>query len=136
MLNNINIMGRLTADPELRTTQSGLSVCSFNIACDRDFAAADGKKETDFIPVVAWRNTANFVSRYFSKGSMIVVSGRVQVRDYTDRDGNNRRATEIVADEVYFGESKRGAPATYEEYTDATASKFKEYVEPEDDLPF
>ena len=108
MLNHIVIMGRLTRDPELRSTASNVSVASFTVAVDRDFGNREtGEKQTDFINCVAWRSTGEFVSKYFSKGSMIVVSGRLQVRDYTDRDGNRRTAAEIVADNVYFGESKR-----------------------------
>ena len=108
MLNHIVIMGRLTRDPELRSTASGISVASFTVAVDRDFANKEsGEKQTDFINCVAWRSTGEFVNKYFSKGSMIVVSGRLQIRDYTDRDGNKRTAAEIVADNVYFGESKR-----------------------------
>ena len=108
MLNHIVIMGRLTRDPELRSTASGISVASFTVAVDRDFGNKEsGEKQTDFINCVAWRSTGEFVNKYFSKGSMIVVSGRLQIRDYTDRDGNKRTAAEIVADNVYFGESKR-----------------------------
>lgn len=108
MLNHITIMGRLTKDVELRRTGTGTAVASFTIACDRDF----GDKETDFIECVAWKNTAEFVSKYFSKGKMAVVSGRLQMRSWTDKDGNKRRTAEVVADHVYFGESKGGnAPA-------------------------
>lgn len=108
MLNNIVIMGRLTRDPELRYTQSQVPVASFTIACDRDFSGRDGgDRQTDFIDCVAWRQTGEFVSKYFSKGSMAVVSGRLQIRDWTDREGNRRRSAEIVANNVYFGESKR-----------------------------
>ena len=108
MLNHIVIMGRLTRAPELRKTQSGVSVASFTAAVDRDFGARDGgEKQTDFIDVVAWRQTGEFVSRYFRKGSMIVVSGRLQSRKWQDREGNNRTSWEIVADNVYFGDSKR-----------------------------
>ncbi len=107
MLNHIVAMGRLTRDPELRQTTSGISVCSFTIACGRDFKTKDGKEaETDFIDCVAWRTTAEFVSRYLAKGRMAIVSGRLQLRDWKDRDGNNRRSAEIVADNVYFGDSK------------------------------
>lgn len=107
MLNHIVIMGRLTKDPELRTTQSGVSVTSFTLAVDRDFKNKDsGEKSTDFIDVVAWRQTAEFVCKYFSKGRMAVAEGRLQIRDWKDRDGNNRRSAEIVADNVYFGDSK------------------------------
>ena len=108
MLNHITIMGRLTRDPELRSTQSGVSVASFTVAVDRDFGGRDGgEKQTDFIDCVAWRQTGEFVSKYFHKGSMIVVSGRLQSRKWQDRDGNNRTSWEIVADNVYFGESRR-----------------------------
>ena len=106
MLNHITIMGRLTRDPELRKTGSGISVANFTVAVDRDFGGQDGKKETDFIDCVAWRATADFVSKYFPKGKMAVVSGRLQIRSYTDKDGNKRKAAEVVADNVYFGESK------------------------------
>ena len=108
MLNHIVLMGRLTRDPELRYTQSQTPVASFSLAVDRDFGGRDGsERQTDFIDVVAWRSTAEFVSKYFMKGSMAVVSGRLQIRDWTDRDGNKRRSAEVVADNVYFGESRR-----------------------------
>ena len=107
MLNSVIIMGRLTRDPELRRTQSGTAVTSFTMAVDRDFKSQSGEKETDFIDVVAWRNTAEFVSKYFSKGRMAVVEGRLQLRDWTDKDGNKRRTAEVVADNIYFGESKK-----------------------------
>ena len=108
MLNHIVIMGRLTRDPELRRTGSGIAVASFSVAVDRDFGKNEnGEKETDFIDCVAWRQTGEFVSKYFTKGSMIVVSGRLQVRSWTDKDGNKRRTAEVVADNVYFGDSKR-----------------------------
>ena len=108
MLNHITIMGRLTRDPELRRTGSGVAVASFTVAVDRDFGGRDGgEKETDFIDCVAWRQTGEFVSKYFTKGRMIVVSGRLQIRSWTDKDGNKRRTAEVVADNVYFGDSKR-----------------------------
>ena len=108
MLNHITIMGRLTRDPELRRTGSGIAVASFTVAVDRDFGGRDGgEKETDFIDCVAWRQTGEFVSKYFTKGSMIVVSGRLQIRNWNDKDGNKRRSAEVVADNCYFGESKR-----------------------------
>ena len=108
MLNHITIMGRLTRDPELRRTGSGVAVASFTVAVDRDFSGRDGgEKETDFIDCVAWRQTGEFVSKYFTKGSMMVVSGRLQIRSWTDKEGNKRRTAEVVADNVYFGESKR-----------------------------
>lgn len=104
-LNHIVIMGRLTKDVELRRTGSGVAVASFTIACDRDFGS-NGEKETDFVEVVCWRNTAEFVSKYFSKGRMAVVSGRLQIRKWEDKNGNKRNTAEIVADNVYFGDSK------------------------------
>ena len=108
MLNHITIMGRLTRDPELRYTQSQTPVASFTLAVDRDFGSRDGgEKQTDFIDCVAWRQTAEFVSKYFTKGSMAVVSGRLQIRDWTDRDGGKRRSAEVVVDNMYFGESRR-----------------------------
>ncbi len=108
MLNHIVIMGRLTRDPELRRTGSGIAVASFTVAVDRDFGGRDGgERETDFIDCVAWRQTGEFVSKYFTKGSMIVVSGRLQIRNWTDKEGGKRRSAEVVADNVYFGESKR-----------------------------
>lgn len=112
MLNHIVLMGRLARDPELRRTQSGVSVTSFRLACDRDFKSQSGEKETDWIDVVAWRGTAEFVSKYFQKGRMAIVEGRLQTRDWTDKEGNKRTAVEVVADNIYFGDSKRdGAPA-------------------------
>ena len=108
MLNHIVIMGRLTRDPELRRTGSGIAVASFSVAVERDFSGRDGgEKETDFIDCVAWRQTGEFVSKYFTKGRMIVVSGRLQIRSWTDKDGNKRRTAEVVADNCYFGDSKR-----------------------------
>lgn len=108
MLNHIVLMGRLTRDPELRYTSSNVPVASFRIAVDRDFGRGEnGEKQTDFIDVVAWRQTGEFVSKYFAKGSMAVVSGRLQMRDWTDRDGNKRTSAEVVADNVYFGDSKK-----------------------------
>ena len=121
MLNRIILMGRLTRDPELRQTQSGASVANFSLAVARDFKDKQtGEKTTDFIDIVAWRSSAEFVSRFFTKGRMAVVEGRLQIRDWTDKDGGKRRSAEIVADNVYFGDSKRdgagdfgGAPASY-----------------------
>ncbi len=108
MLNHITIMGRLTRDPELRRTGSGIAVASFTLAVDRDYSPRDGgERETDFIDCVAWRQTGEFVSKYFTKGRMAVVAGRLQIRSWTDKDGNKRRSAEIVADNVYFGDSKR-----------------------------
>ena len=108
MLNHITIMGRLTRDTELRRTGSGIAVARFTLAVDRDFSAKDGgERETDFIDCVAWRQTGEFVSKYFTKGRMAVVSGRLQIRNWNDKDGNKRRSAEVVADNVYFGDSKR-----------------------------
>lgn len=140
MLNRIILMGRLTRDPELRRTQSGTAVTSFSLAVDRDFKSQNGEKETDFIDIVAWRATAEFVSKYFAKGRMAVVEGRLQLRDWTDRDGNKRRSAEVLANSVYFGDSKRAdsaapsaatAPPVYDGH-----SEFAE-IGPEDgELPF
>lgn len=113
MLNKITVMGRMTRDPELRRTNSGTAVTSFTIACERDFKADNGEREADFIECVAWRNTAEFVSKYFAKGRMAVVSGRLQTRNWTDKEGNKRKATEIVAESVYFGDSKREELQSY-----------------------
>ena len=114
MLNHIIVMGRLTRDPELRRTGSGVAVASFTVAVDRDFSPKDGgERETDFIDCVAWRQTGEFVSKYFTKGRMIVVSGRLQIRSWTDKDGNKRRTAEVVADNCYFGDSKREGDNAY-----------------------
>ena len=120
MLNRIILMGRLVRDPELRRTQSGTAVTSIRIAVDRDFKSQSGEKQADFFDVVAWRATAEFVAKYFTKGRMAVVEGRLQMRDWTDKEGNKRRSAEVVADNVYFGDSKRdgdggsyGAPGGY-----------------------
>ena len=109
MLNKVILMGRLTRDPELRHTQSGSAVASFTLAVDRDFAPKDsGERSTDFIDIVAWRNNAEFVSKYFVKGQLAAVSGRLQIRDWKDKDGNNRRSAEVICDNVYFAEPKKG----------------------------
>ena len=114
MLNHIVIMGRLTRDPELRRTGSGVAVTSFTVAVDRDFGNREnGERETDFIDCVAWRQTGEFVSKYFTKGRMAVVSGRLQIRNWTDKEGNKRRTAEVVADNVYFGDSKREGETGY-----------------------
>ena len=141
MLNHIVTMGRLVRDPELRHTQSGLPVTSFSIACERDFNDANGEKVTDFIDIVAWRSTAEFVTRYFTKGRMAVIDGRLQLRDWTDRDGNKRRSAEIVANSVNFGDSKpqnQTAPAP--SYAPAGAYSGGDYgyeeLEGDGDLPF
>ncbi len=113
MLNHITIMGRLVRDPELRRTGSGVAVASFTVAVDRDFGGRDGgERETDFIDCVAWRQTGEFVSKYFSKGSMIVVKGRLQIRSWTDKDGNKRKTAEVVADNCYFGSTKNDSASS------------------------
>ena len=147
MLNKIVIMGRLTRDPELRYTQSQIPVASFSLAVDRDFGGRDGgERQTDFIDVVAWRHTAEFVDKYFAKGDMAAVSGRLQIRDWTDKDGNKRRSAEVVADSVYFGGSKRretdAAPAAYDarpvavQPTDADMERLDELVSAYDNVAY
>ena len=136
MLNHITIMGRITKDIELRRTPAGVAVASFTVAVDRDFKDSNGQKETDFIDCVAWRQTGEFVERNFSKGKMIVVSGRLQIRGWTDKDGNKRRNAEIVAENVYFGDSK---PSAGEKYEAAKGGLTQDYavVDGDDgDLPF
>jgi len=147
MLNRIILMGRLTRDPELRHTQQGTAVASFTLAVDRDFKGRDGgERATDFIDVVAWRNTAEFVSKYFTKGRMAVVEGRLQIRDWTDRDGGKRRTAEVIAENVYFGDSKRdgdsggsysrsAAPAPVD-YGMPAGDQFAELSDDDGDLPF
>lgn len=130
MLNTITIMGRMTRDPELRRTESGVAVASFSLACERDYAPQGGEKETDFIDVVCWRNTAEFVEKYFTKGRMAVVSGRLQIRGWTDKEGNKRRSAEVLADHVYFGDSKRDNDSQEDK------SDFTEIQGGEEDLPF
>ena len=133
MLNVSTIMGRLTRDPELRRTDSGIAVTSFSVAVDRDRAPEGQEKETDFIDCVAWRSTAEFVSKYFSKGSMIVVSGRLQIRSWTDKEGQKRRSAEIVADNVYFGEGKKDKAqeqSQYGGYQGAQAPQYGGYNTP------
>lgn len=144
MLNHIVIMGRLTRDPELRRTGSGVAVSSFTVAVDRDFSGKDGEeKETDFLDCVAWRQTGEFVSKFFRKGSMIIVSGRLQVRSWTDKDGNKRRTAEIVADNCYFGDSKKSEGTPSGGYTGFVKNEHvpqaQDFAEIEDDdaqLPF
>ncbi len=150
MLNRIVLMGRLTRDPELRHTQSGIAVASFSLAVDRDFKSRDGgEKSTDFIDIVAWRQTAEFVSKYLTKGRMAVVEGRLQIRDWTDRDGGKRRSAEVVADNVYFGDSKRdgesgggsyGRPAPVAAPDYGTPSRdsdqFSDLADDDGELPF
>ena len=138
MLNHITIMGRLTRDPELRRTGNGLAVASFTLAVDRDFAPKDGgERECDFIDCIAWRQTGEFVSKYFAKGRMAVVAGRLQVRNWTDKDGNKRRSTEVVAESVYFGDSKRPADApAYDAPPIPPASISRRWTSTDAQLPF
>lgn len=133
MLNKITVMGRMVRDPELRRTGSGTAVASFAIACDRDYKSDSGGREVDFFDCVAWRSTAEYVSKYFTKGRMAVVSGRLQTRNWTDKEGNKRKATEIVAESVYFGDSKRDVTAQ-QSYA-APQESFAELPD-EDELPF
>lgn len=134
MLNKCSIMGRLTADPELRRTQSGTAVAGFALAVESDYKAQDGSKQTFFIDCVAWRGTAEFLCNYFAKGRMVVVDGHIETRKWQDKEGNNRRATEVIAEHVYFGDSKQtgtAAPA-------APASKAYDVIAddmPDDDFP-
>ena len=149
MLNKIFIMGRLTRDPELRHTHTGTAVASFTLAVDRDFKDKNsGERATDFINVVAWRQTGEFVSRYFTKGRMAVVEGRLQMRDWTDKDGNKRTTAEVVADNVYFGDSKKddggsdygsnsgysAAPSGYD--APSGVNQFAELSDDDGELPF
>lgn len=134
MLNRIIIMGRLIRDPELRRTQNGTAVASFSLACERDFKDENGDREVDFIDCVAWRKTAELVSEYFTKGRMAAVSGRLQIRGWTDKDGNRRRTAEILVDNIYFGDSKPQAEGTVTEATGA--EPYSEIDEDDDQLPF
>lgn len=144
MLNHITIMGRLTRDPELRRTGSGVAVASFTVAVDRDFSGKETEKETDFIDCVAWRQTGEFVSKHFTKGRMIVVSGRLQIRSWTDKDGTKRRTAEVVADNCYFGDSKPQQAHTGfvptdsvpDAYSGAPASDFAMLDDDDAQLPF
>ncbi len=136
MLNHITLMGRLTRDPELRRTGSGIAVAAFTLAVDRDFKNQNGEKECDFIDIVAWRNTAEFVSKYFDKGSMAVVSGRLQVRGWTDKEGNKRRSAEVLANSVYFGSSKRDTPSGGYDAPNTGTADFTMLEDDDSDLPF
>ena len=130
MLNSVIIMGRLTRDPEMRHTQNGTAVASLTLACDRDFKPKNGENETDFIDVVVWGKTAEFAANYFTKGRMVIVEGRLQVRGWQDKDGNKRKSTEVVADRMYFGDSKQeGKKQT------APSDDFEE-IEDDGDIPF
>ena len=148
MLNSVAIMGRLTADPEVRTTPNGISVCSFTIACDKDFKREG--ESPNWIDCVAWRQSADFIGKFFRKGSLMAITGSIQTRSYQDRNGNNRKATEVVVDHAYFAESKRSAddvqggysaPAQQVEaapvsYSNADASDFTVTGDADEDLPF
>lgn len=148
MLNKVLLQGRLVADPELKQTPSGVSVATFRIAVDRDYKNKEtGEKDADFVTIVAWRTTAEFVAKFFSKGRMAVVDGRLQIRPYTDKDGNKRNATEVVADNVYFGDSKRdgdqsgggmgySAPAPSYGMPSGGGDQFSEVGDDDGDLPF
>ena len=139
MLNKIFIMGRLTRDPELRRTNSGTAVTSFTLAVDRDFKNADGPKETDFVDCVAWRSTAEFAAKYFTKGRMAVVEGKLQIRDWQDKDGNKRRNAEVIADNLYFGDSRsdNGGHQAAKAPVNVDAEDFDEVEDDmEDSLPF
>lgn len=139
MLNKIFLQGRLCADPELRHTQSGVAVASFRIAVDRDFKNKEtGEKQADFVNCVAWRQTGEFVSKFFTKGRMAVIEGRLQMRDYTDKEGNKRTAAEVVADNVYFGDSKPGGDTanTYQPAPTGDSSGFADLDDDDGELPF
>ena len=139
MLNKVFIMGRLTRDPELRRTQTGTPVASFSLAVDRDFKdKASGERATDWIPVVAWEARAKFVQQYFRKGQLAVVEGRLQIRDWTDKDGNKRRSAEVVADQVYFGDAgkKDDAPTTFGGMSYPNNDDFQELPDDDGKLPF
>lgn len=142
MLNKVVIMGRLTRDPEIKKINNDVSVCSFSVACDRDIVnKQSNERETDFLDVTAWRSTADFVGKYFSKGRMIIVVGRLQKRNYTDKDGNKRSAVDIIADNVYFGDSKKDAEASDNASAANSApasqdSGFAEIGEEDGELPF
>lgn len=143
MLNRIALMGRLTRTPELRRTQNGTAVASFTLAVDRDYSGKDGgEKETDFIDCVAWRSTAEFISKYFTKGRMVVVAGRLQIRPWTDKDGNKRKATEVIVDSAYFGDSKRDSDNSDAHSTPAatpaapTVDNYESIEDDDADLPF
>lgn len=140
MLNHITIMGRMTRNPEMRTTQSGVAVASFTLAVDRDFSGRDGaEKQTDFIDCTAWRHSADFVSKYFAKGSMAIVKGRLQIENYTDNDGNKRKSAKVIAENIYFGESKKSSVQNGGQNTEQIAPASAGFVPVEVDdgeLPF
>lgn len=133
MLNHITIMGRMTRDPELRYTNAGTAVASFALAVDRDFKGQNGQKETDFIECTAWKGTAEFVSKYFAKGRMAVVEGRLQIRDWTDKQGNKRKSAEVVVSNIYFGDSRREEERHEDDFQEPD---FEEMDEDDSTLPF
>lgn len=139
MLNSVCLMGRLTADPELKSTQSGVSVCNFRIAVDRTYTPKGQEKQTDFINIVTWRSTAEFVSRYFRKGQLVAVQGSIQTSQYTDRDGNKRTAFDVVADNVFFAEKKAESGETKQgagyDHSPDIQGDFEEIISP-DEFPF
>ena len=135
MLNKVILMGRLTRDPELRYTAADVPIVTFTLAVNRG-TNKEGVQTADFVPIVAWRNTAEFVSKWFAKGQLVAVSGRLQVRSYKDRDGNNRTATEVVADEVHFAEKKRDGDGIEYEDTEPAQGEFEELYGEDEDLPF
>lgn len=134
MLNKVFMQGRLVADPELRHTPNGVAVASFRIAVDRDFKDKAGERQADFVNVITWRATAEFVSKFFSKGRMAIVEGKLQSRNYEDKDGNKRYALEVIADNVYFGDSKKDQAA--EKEPEFQPPQFTEYQDDDGDLPF
>lgn len=131
MLNRIILQGRLGADPELRTTNTGTEVATVNIAVDRDKKSPDGERKADWFTVVAWRKTAEFLTRYFTKGSTVIVEGRLQMRSYTDRDGNKRSAAEVIADSIYFGDTKRDERNRQNDKPQAREERNRESEEPQ-----
>ena len=139
MLNSVCLMGRLTADPELKSTQSGVSVCSFRIAVDRTYTPKGQEKQTNFINIITWRSTAEFVSRYFRKGQLVAVQGSIQTSQYTDRDGNKRTTFDVVADNVFFAEKKAESGETKQgagyDHSPDIQGDFEEIISP-DELPF
>ena len=143
MLNHITIMGRLVRDPELRYTQTGTPVASFTLAVDRDYGGKDGgEKQTDFIDCVAWRHTGEFAAKYFTKGSMAVAAGRLQIRDWTDKEGNKRRNAEVLVENIYFGSSKKDSASAPRSESDDSGMSYKpsanfgSFDEEDEDLPF
>ena len=139
MLNHVTLMGRLTADPELRTTPNGTSCCSFALAVERNYSAKGEERQTDFIHIVAWRNTADFISKYFEKGQLVALEGSIQTRQYKDKQGNNRTAFEVIAQSVYFAESKKkenAEPKASAHTFPIDENDFEEIETDEEGLPF